>query len=117
LSDDLLNAKNRGIQSNNSSGIVGVFHRRIPWRNGLGYSEYWVAKWVDPYTRKGVSKTFSVAKLGYEKAKEFAVKFRVEMLERLNELGEGYSERHVANSKPSCGFDLEPNCQPCQDAA
>jgi len=59
-----LNQKNKSIQKNNTSGIPGVRYDK-----GI---DSWVATWhTDKKVRK--TKTFSVNKYGYEKAKELAI--------------------------------------------
>lgn len=52
----------------------------------------WRALWMEDGRQR--SKSFSVKKYGFEKAKELAIQYRKEQIERLNSLGYGYTETH-----------------------
>jgi hypothetical protein len=86
--NDEMQARNKGMYANNSSGITGV--RLHVGKNG---KTYWTASW---YPKSGKSKTkyFSVDKYGDELAFFAACEMRSLMIERLNLAGAGYSENH-----------------------
>lgn len=78
------NCQNRGMYSNNTTGTTGVTYAV---RRGVGcYSATWRED------GKGRSKTFSISK--YPNALELAIQYREAQIERLNSLGENYTERH-----------------------
>ena len=62
-----LNQRNKSIQRNNTSGIIGV-----KFLSGINS---WQANIVD-LNGKRKSKSFSINKYGYEKAKELAIEYR-----------------------------------------
>jgi hypothetical protein len=66
-----INATNRDIQKNNTSGHKGV-------RFEEGAKARWKAQWVDKETGKKCAKSFSVAKYGEEDAKKLAIACREE---------------------------------------
>lgn len=86
--NDEQQARNKGMYSNNKSGINGVY-----LHIGKQGKESWVASW---YESKGKQKTryFSVAKYGNELAFFMAKELRELMIEKLNMLGAGYTENH-----------------------
>lgn len=84
----LRNCHNRAKQVNNTSGCVGVTKKV----NKLGHS-YWVARWQQVAGKRG-TRTFSVALYGDNEAFILASKYRAIMIEELNKLGHGYTERH-----------------------
>ena len=86
LVSDKLNSRNRKIQSNNKSGVVGV---RFCDRT-FSYTAQYVG--VDGKT---VRKRFSCKVLGKELAFIQACEFRKQAMISLNLQGEGYSSRHL----------------------
>ena len=82
------NNSNRAMDTRNKSGVTGVSSSFAS-----GY-EYVTASWVD-FVGKRFIKSFSVAKLGYDKAFELAVAHREAMVKNMNLVLEyPYSERH-----------------------
>lgn len=85
-------ARNKGMQKNNSSGIKGVAIDN----KGTKDKPYLYAKcqWHD---FDGVirSKSFSFKTYGEELAMFLAQEYRILMLERLNSLGAGYTHQHI----------------------
>lgn len=79
-------ARNRGKFKNNTSGFTGVSERE----------GYFVAFWTEKIDEisKRKSKSFSIRKFGYNKAKELAIEYREQQIVRLNIIGYGYSENH-----------------------
>ena len=65
-----VNATNRRIQKNNTSGHKGV-------RFEKGAKARWKAQWVDKESGKRRTKSFSVAKYGEEEAKKLAIAWRL----------------------------------------
>ena len=86
-----VNQRNMKGDKRNSSGITGVSKVRVSRPKGI--YEYWSTTWVNETGRKCV-KYFPVSEFGDDKAKRLAEEFRQKMIERLNNLGLGYSERH-----------------------
>lgn len=87
------NMKNQKMQSNNTSGVNGVYRQEIVSSSGKIY-HYWIAQWYDE-NGKFRYKYFSITKLGENQAKQTAIDYREGQL-RLLELNFGivYSERH-----------------------
>lgn len=83
-------ARNKTMNSNNSSGETGVqfYHSGKPT-----HTTYAVATW---YNVEGTpeNKKFSVRKLGLMPAFKAAVEHRRKMIEELNAKGAGYTENH-----------------------
>lgn len=77
------NSRNRKIQSNNCSGISGVYFMNNGWGR-----DYVVA------TANRNQKYFSIHDLGYEGALQRAVSWRTKQIATLNTTGAGYTERH-----------------------
>lgn len=69
ITDNSGNQKNKGIQSNNTSGIPGV--RYIQTSTGAG----WIAR-VTTANKKRISKFFSENKYGKEQSKQLAIEWR-----------------------------------------
>jgi hypothetical protein len=87
------NARNCKPRHDNTSGTVGVYYGTSKNRSGsLSYN--WRAKWTD-LEGKERSKAFSVKKFGDEGAYKLAVEYRQKMIEELNSMGAGYTDRHV----------------------
>lgn len=82
-----VNARNRGKPINNTSGITGVSEVTI---KGV---DYFAAYWQHPFTRKRTTKYFSIAKLGYEQAREKAIRVRAIALAEL-QANHQYTDRH-----------------------
>lgn len=86
---DEMQARNKGMYANNSSGVTGV--RLHVGSNGR---EYWSASWY-PWSGKSKSRYFSIEKYGDELAFFAACEYRGLMIERLNLAGAGYTENMV----------------------
>lgn len=81
---DTEQARNKGMYTNNTSGVTGVYNQQ---------GKYWVASWyVAPKKQK--SRYFSIKKYGEELAFFAACEMRELAIERLNLLGAGYTENH-----------------------
>lgn len=83
-----INGRNVKKSVKNLSGITGVRF----FRNQAG-NEYFSAFWMN-LDGKLCSKYFSVSKYGYDGARTLAEELRIEMIDHLNSIGAGYSERH-----------------------
>lgn len=80
-------ARNKGMYSNNKSGVVGVrFHK-----NKCG--DYYCAEWYN-LENKQRSKYFSIKKYGEELAFFAACEYREKQIMLLNLQGAGYTENH-----------------------
>lgn len=90
------NQKNRKINSNNKSGVLGVSREKKETQYGtkIYTHHYWKATWCDE-NGKQWNKNFSIRKLGEDEAKQAAIVYRTEQI-RLLELNHGiiYSDRH-----------------------
>lgn len=84
-------ARNHTMQSNNTSGIVGV-KLQTKVINGTEY-ESWVATWSDGLG-SNKTKNFSTNKYGFEGAKQLAIAAREEGLRKLKEQGIEYADSH-----------------------
>lgn len=85
---------NRNLRKNalNKTGVNGVALAEITDpRYGRTYL-YYVAMWRE--SDKSRRRNFSVQKLGNEEAFRLACEHRAKMVEKLNEQGAGYTERH-----------------------
>lgn len=80
-------ARNKLKMSNNTSGVTGVSKRTDRGR------VYWTAFWND-LDGKRFSKSFPVARYGYDEAFQMACAYREQMIERMNAEGAGYSDLH-----------------------
>ena len=83
--DRRTNSQNCSISVNNTSGITGVSYNT--------HNEYWEANVVD-VDGKRIRKVYSCSKYGDSLAKELAINFRQNTIERLNKNGMNYTERH-----------------------
>lgn len=83
-----LNARNTSRYSTNKTGFAGVNPYFKKDSNSMGF----VATWVED--GKSCSKQFSSLKYGVTGAFNMAVNYRKAMIEKLNEQGYGYTERH-----------------------
>lgn len=79
-----VNSRNMSSNGHNSSGVVGVRLRK---------DGYYSARWND-LNGKQKEKLFSISKLGEVVAFELAREYRKQIIEELNDLGAGYTERH-----------------------
>jgi hypothetical protein len=82
----VLNYRNMGMRSDNTSGVTGVSF----WRAGNA----WRASVTDHVTGKHRCKTFSIKKYGDEMAFDMACDARADMIEDMNNQGAGYTARH-----------------------
>lgn len=80
--------RNRGMYSNNTSGVTGVHE----WTDSKTGTTYYVSSWKD--NGKNSSKYFSIKKHGEELAFFMACEFREQMIALLNLAGAGYGENH-----------------------
>lgn len=85
------NSQNICKKSNNTSGVTGVSVHTVK-KKGATYT-YWTSQWRDSCKRV-CSKSFSVAKLGYETAKQLAIEHRNLQITLLNAAGASYTKRH-----------------------
>lgn len=84
-------ARNKGIQSNNSSGVSGVSWDDKTYK---GISNlYAKAQWND-LDGKLKTKSFSVKMYGFLPAFKMACEYRYKKIQELNSLGADYSEKH-----------------------
>lgn len=81
-------ARNKGMNSNNKSGVTGV---------GLSHDRYgnrsWGASWVDSEGRVN-RRSFAAKRHGEERAFRLACEARQEAMDEMKSKGEGYSEYH-----------------------
>jgi hypothetical protein len=84
-------ARNKGLQSNNSSGVSGVTWDEKLYK-GISYL-YAKAQWND-LTGKLRNKSFSTRKYGLLPAFKLACEYREKMIQELNTNGAGYSDKH-----------------------
>lgn len=77
-------ARNHSVQSNNTTGIVGVQNFK---------DEGWRACWSDLSGKKR-TKYFHNNKYGSDTAKQLAVEYRLKMMAELNKQGAGYADSH-----------------------
>lgn len=92
---DFEQARNKGKNIKNTSGITGV-HWDLKVYKGIYQMTYAVASWrenIDGVMRV-CKKSFSVKKYGLPPAFSMAVQYRKDQIKRLNDLGYGYSDNH-----------------------
>jgi hypothetical protein len=82
-----VNARNRKKASNNRTGITGV--SRVVNKG----QPYWIAHWRDE-TGKPCQKWFGVKAHGEAEAKTAAIAHRANIVNKLNQAGAGYTDRH-----------------------
>lgn len=92
LVDPFLNARNKPMMKNNTSGIHGVCFQNVRTKNG-NYVERYVAGWRD-LEGNPKTKCFSVNVYGYELAEFLATEYRLHQIDLLNLMDAGYTERH-----------------------
>ena len=83
------NLRNQKMNPRNKSGITGVV---LDYRQRILTNVQ--AKWKDEFG-KNMCKSFSINKFGFDVALELAIKTRKEQIDRLNQLGFNYTERHI----------------------
>lgn len=81
-------ARNRGMQDNNTSGVTGVCERNR--KGSLSYEAYW----YDFELQKRKSRSFSISKHGREAALLLATECRVQAISEMNTRGAGYTPEH-----------------------
>lgn len=79
------NARNQKVRSNSFSGVTGVNYEKTEKR--------WFARYIDENGKRAV-KSFAVSKYG-DQAFRLAVEYRMYIMNKLNELGAGYTDRHI----------------------
>ena len=82
-----MNSRNRSKQSNNTSGVSGVYLSN----NGYGQAYYTAKITVNDKSRV---KYFPIAKYGTDEALRLAIEWRKQKLQELNQQGAGYTDRH-----------------------
>lgn len=84
------NAQNHKKHINNTSGFTGVT-LSTDMKN-------WRARWATGIGREQGSKNFSIAKHGYETAKQLAIDHRNLQISLLNASGASYTSRHTGST-------------------
>jgi len=79
-----INSQNRKVPSTSKTGVIGVYYKEN--------KRLFAATWY--FEGSPCVKYFSVAKLGYDKAFSEACKFREEMISKLNQEGQHYTDNH-----------------------
>lgn len=89
--DQYQQARNKGMNIKNSSGVTGVafYHSGNP-----KHATYAITTWKCLTTGRNCNKKFSVRKLGLLPAFAAAVEYRRKMIAELNAQGAGYTENH-----------------------
>ncbi len=88
------NQRNMKKGKRNKSGVAGVTRCIIKNKRTGKENVYWVAYW-GKIGGGSARKNFAVSKFGEEAAKSMAISKRIEEMEKLNELGFGYTSRHI----------------------
>lgn len=81
-------ARNRGMQHNNTTGMGGVYPMK---HKGI---LHYVANWYDFQLKKRKTRVFSTRKYGETVALALAKECRKSAIEEMNARGAGYSEQH-----------------------
>lgn len=81
--------RNRGRQDNNSSGVTGISFTT----NQRGQTSV-RARWQTLEGSKSVAKSFSINTYGLLPAFKMACEHREQMIQKLNDQGAGYSDKH-----------------------
>lgn len=87
-----INARNSKKKVHGKELQTGVYYEELLSKSGTLLKRINAHVSIQP--RKIVKKNFSVMKYGYEVALEMAISWRNSMIEKLNENGAGYTERH-----------------------
>lgn len=87
-----LNARNRRMSKNNTSGYNGVTYYEGYSKRGTLVRKYTARVSIKTWTPK--SKAFSCLKYGDEEALRLALEWRDKTIKEINEQGAGYTERH-----------------------
>lgn len=91
-------ARNKLKSKANTSGVTGVqwYYQEYNTKYSKGYTLYAVATWseITDGVKKTRNKKFSVTQYGLLPAFAEAVKFRINKIKELNQLGYGYTEYH-----------------------
>ena len=90
---DSQQARNKGMQCNNTSGKMGVSWDDKAHPNGITSTLYAKAGWRS-LTGGTKSKYFSTKSFGILPAFAMAVRYRDKMIAQLNSVGAGYSDKH-----------------------
>lgn len=90
--DNSQQSRNKGMQSNNTSGFKGV-----SWKTSENYIAA-VATWVD-LNGKSCRKEFSAGKYGLLECFSLAVSKRLEEVEKLINAGQEYTQNHIYGNK------------------
>lgn len=86
VTTQLINCRNRKKSKLNTSGVTGVY-----FESHLGL-DYFIAVWNEGGHQQRMR--FSVNNLGYDNARQLAVNFREEQIQKLNLNGFGYTPHH-----------------------
>ena len=87
-----LNARNRKMNQNNTSGYNGVTYYEGFSKKGTLIRKYTARVSVKTWTPK--SRAFSCLKYGDEEALRLALEWRDKTIKEINAQGAGYTERH-----------------------
>lgn len=93
---DFEQARNKGMNVKNTSGVTGVHWDEKKSSDGMYSTTYAVACWRELVNgeMKRCKKSFPVKTYGLLPAFALAVQYRKDQIKRLNELGYGYSDNH-----------------------
>lgn len=90
---DFQQARNKGKMKSNISGVTGVNFEDKLWPDKINSTTYVNTTWCS-LEGKARKKSFSVSKYGLLPAFAEAVRYRKKMIEELNSIGAGYTEKH-----------------------